>query len=314
MYSRIALSLALVAAGTALGVTLGVLRESTLVTAALLYSEPLPAIIGVCVVHMCFTSGRWPEGIGAASGTVALLLLARLGTPAPSTWAMADGGPLDAAVGGCARRAVPPESWILALWSGANDAGSARTLADVADVVVFNHPELEMDAAFNSEDGELREGPPGTWVWSRGGFSLCGEHDTFPVGDRSVLLFAAPAADASVPLLVTDLPALGPGLESAVAALASAARWADSASLVVAGGGAFPTSFRLTDQRMRASELRPVRLPPSTPSAWRRLPLLPIRAVNRVWAAPSWSGRAEPWAGASAWSAPVLVRLDYQAP
>lgn len=65
---------------------------------------------------------------------------------------------------------------------------------------------------------------------------------------------------------------------------------------------------------MHESELRPVRLPPNTPSAWRRLPLLPIRAVDRVWAAPAWSGRAELWGGASAWSAPVLVRLDYQAP
>jgi hypothetical protein len=314
VYIRIAISLALVAVGTALGLTLGALRESTWITAAVLYSEPLPAILGVCTVHLCFARGRWPEGLGAAAGTVALLLLARLGTPAPSTWGKGEPARLDPAAAACARRAIPPESWILALWSHANDAGSARTLADVGDVVVFNQPEVDVEAAFADVGGELLEGPPGTWVWSRGGFSLCGDLDIFPVGDRSALVFAAPTADASVPLLVTDLPALGPALEAAVASVASASRSAGSPSLVVAGGGSFPTSFRLTDQRMREGNLRPVRLPPDTPSAWGRVPLLSIRAVNRVWAATSWSGRAEPWSGASAWSAPVLVRLDYQAP
>lgn len=314
MSSRAALPIAFVALGIAVGVALGLLREATVPTAALLYVEPLPAVIGVWAVHICFVSDRWAAGVGAAVGTVCLLLLARLLVPAEIPWALSGQTQGVAAAAPCAGHVNSPESFILGLWSDANDAGTVSTLADVADVLILTRPHVDVEAALADVGGELIRARTGTWVWARGGFSLCGEDEVWPVGHSSALLFAAPGADTSVPLIVTDLATFGPGLESEIGDLGAVAEALGGDNVVIAGAGSFPTSFQRTDHRLRAAGLLPLRLPPNAPATWGHVPLVSLRAVNHVWTARGWSGRAQRWTAGKAFSDPVLVRLDYQTP
>ena len=314
MSSRAALPLAFVLLGVVVGVGAGLLREATVPSAMLLYAEPLPAVLGVWVVHLCFARGRWEAGVGAAIGTSCLLILARLSPPLDIPWAARGDAGATPVAAPCAVHASVPDSFILGLWSGADDLGTISTLADVADVLVLTDPDVDVERALAEAGGEVLSTPGATWVWARGGFSLCGETGMWPVGRRSALVFAAPGLDVSVPLLVTNLPALGEELEAEVADVGAAAEAIGGHKLVVAGAGSFPTSFQRTDRRLAEAGLGALRLPPNAPSAWRGLPLVSVRSVNRVWSAAGWSDRAEVWRGGRALRAPVLLRLDYQTP
>ena len=307
-------ALALIVGGVASGPAVGALREGSLLTALVLYAEPLPAVLGVCLVHLCFVRDRWVLGVSGALGLASFLLLSRTITPvalpSPSANPPED---LDA-LAQCSAHAALPDSLILALWSDADYTTAVTRLTDQADVVVLVHPRIAMPPSGTGQAGEFTVVPGGTIVWSRAGFAACGEQDTWAIGQRSALIFAAPGPDVSVPLLVADLPPLGPDLDAEVATVAMVASFVGGA--VVAAAGSFPTSFRRTDLRLADAGLLPVRVPPNAPSAFRGLPLLPLRAVDRVWASPAWSGRGRALDSPTAWSTPVLLRLDatYQTP
>lgn len=308
---RIAVPPLLVLLGVCGGVVIGLLREATPFTALVLFSEPAPAVIGVCVVHLCFTAGRWPEGIAAAIGTASFLLLARGVPPIELSWGASGDVPawIDD-VTQCAADSDAPDSWILAQWTGADDAGTARTLTDMADVVVFFDAQLDLVSALEAAGGELLAVPGGTSVWARSGLALCGETDAWPVGDGAALVFAGPFSDLSVPLLVAKLPAFGDPLEHAVADLTAVTRALQPWGVVVAASASFPTSFRRTDVLFARSGAYAVPLPPNAPEAWGPVPLLTLRAVDRVWANDGWNARGEGWSSGTALRAPMLTRLD----
>ncbi len=299
-------------AGIGLGALTGALRDGTTPTALLLAAEPLPAVLGICTVHVCFTRGRWAAGLAVAVGISAFILLSRITPLAP--WPELPGRPPKdpATLAACGRRAIPPESFILALWTGANDANTVNRLTDVADEVVLVRPGIDLPTPAG---GEYLSLPGDNVIWSRNGFAACGDTDTWPVGRHSALVYASPAPDVSVPLLVTDLPTLGPELNWEIADIGAFAT-ATGGPLVVAGAGTFPTSFLRTSERLDDAGLAELRLPPNAPIAWGRLPLLALRSVNHVWVAPAWTGRGEVLDGGASWSAPVVLRLDatYQTP
>ncbi len=298
-----------------LGVATGLVREANDVTAVLLLSEPLPAVLGICVVHLCFVSGRWLQGLCAAVGTTFFLLFSRVGPTLPMDWAPSAAAPgWVGSVETCAGRVSLPSAWILAQWNGANDAPALRSLADIADVIVLVDPTVNPDAALETAGGELRGVPGGALVWARAGFALCGEADAWPVGEHSALVFAAPGADIAVPLLVSSLPLFGAALETEVGAIADVARGVGDSAMVVAADVGFPSSFVRTDAALYAADLRAARLPPNAPAAIGPLPLLTLRSVNRVWASSRWAVRGQRAPGGTALSAPMIVRFDYQVP
>ncbi|MSP54333.1 MAG: hypothetical protein EXR69_01805 [Myxococcales bacterium] len=307
-------ALALIVGGLLAGLTVGALREGALLTALILYAEPLPTVIGVCLIHLCFVRDRWALGVSGALGLGSFLLLSRtippVSLPLP---AASPPGELDA-LAACSAEVALPDSLILALWSGADNLTAVTRLTDEADVVVLVNPRVAMPPGGGGQAGEYTMVPGGTIVWSRAGFAACGDEDTWAVGRHSALVFAAPGPDVSVPLLISGLPPLGPELDAEVATVAMVAELLGGA--VVAAAGSFPTSFQRTDQRLAGAGLRPVRVPPNAPSTFRGVPLLPLRAVDRVWVTEAWSGRARALESQTAWSAPVLLRLEatYQTP
>lgn len=301
--------------GTVLGVSVGLVREASLPTAALLWMEPVPAVVGMCAVHLCFVQRRWSLGVGVASGVAGFLLLSRITPPVPLPWAAeADDAPVLADAAGCAIGAEPPYAWILGQWTGADTPSTVRALADVADIVVLYAPAVDVDAALADAGGELRHLSGGAAVWARAGFAGCGAVDAWPVGEAGTLLFAAPASGQPVPLVVDALPWAGAPLEAEVAALGAVARSVASPALVVAADAPLPTSYARTDGALADAGLRVFRLPPNAPAALGPLPLLTLRAVNRVWAGPAWSVRGQTAPGGSTLAAPMLVRFDYQVP
>lgn len=301
--------------GVGLGLVVGALREASLPTAALLLAEPAPAVVGICAVHLCFLRGRWGAGVGLAVGVSGFLLLSRVAPVWSVPWPAAAGEGVDApALGACAASAEPPYSWILAQWTGADTASTVHALTDVADVVVLHAPAVDIDAALADVGGELRALPDGGAVWARAGFAACGAADAWPVGAGSTLLFPSPAAGQPVPLLVGAWPLLGGALEAEVGAVAAAAAGVGSPDLVVAADAALPTSYARTDVALADAGLRAFRLPPNAPAALGPLPLLTLRAVNRVWAGPAWTARGQTAPGGTALAAPMLVRFDYQVP
>ena len=310
----------IVAAGLVLGLIVGAVRERSTITALLLWSEPLPAVIGVCLVHLCFVSGRWTHGVATAVATVSYLLLAR--TVPVFGWRPLPGEPPSdvETLGACGQRAALPDSWILAVWSGADDVTTLQHLIDVSDVVVLLHPALPMgdDGPTMPTDkdavGEFLTVPGRSVVWSRAGFAACGDSDTWPIGLHSALVYVAPAPETAVPLVVSDLAPLGEELDRDVGAIGALAR-SMGGSLVVAASATFPTSFRATDLTLLHANLRSVAIPPNAPEAVGRLPLLTLRPVNRVWVTDDWSARAEVLESGTSLAAPVVLRLDaYQTP
>lgn len=298
-----------------LGLAAGLLREGNDITAVVLLSEPLPAVLGLALVHLCFVAGRWLQGVCAAVGVALFLLLSR-GVPAlPMEWAASVAAPAWVApVEACTSHVSLPSAWILAQWNGADDASALRSLADIADVIVLVDPAVNADAALNAAGGELRGVPGGALVWARAGFALCGDADTWAVGDHSALVFVAPGADIVVPLVVSTLPLFGAALSEEVGAITDVARGVGASALVVAASAGFPTSFSRTDQAFAAAGMRSVRLPPNAPAAVGPLPLLTLRSVNRVWASSRWAVRGQRAPGGSALAAPMIVRFDYQMP
>jgi hypothetical protein len=298
-----------------LGLAAGLLREGNDLTAVVLLSEPLPAVLGIGLVHLCFVSGRWLQGVFAAVAVALFLLFTRVAPALPMEWAPSAAAPAWVApVQACASHVSLPSAWILAQWNGANDPGALRSLADIADVIVLVDPTVNADAALETAGGELRGVPGGALVWARAGFALCGDADAWAVGDHSALVFVAPGTDIAVPFVVSTLPLFGAALAKEVGAIADVARGVGDSALVVAASAGFPTSFSRTDQAFAAAGVRTVRLPPNAPAAIGPLPLLTLRPVNRVWASSRWAVRGQRAPGGSAVAAPMIVRFDYQMP
>lgn len=297
--------------GGALGVAVGLLREGNPVTAALMWAEPLPAVVGIAAVHLCFSSGRGLWGLACAATTAAFLLSSRLLPSLPP--ALVARSAVPAGVDAC----VPevPESLILTHWRGANDAAVINALVDQADVLILSEPALDPADLWSEPDGELMFARDDLWVWARAGFAACGDADRWAVGRLGVLVFAAPTAATAVPLFISTLPSFGDALHTEAGALADAALTLGNATAVVIADADFPTSYRHTDLRLASAGQRSIALPPNAPNRLGPLPFLTLRPTVKLWAGSAWQGRGRAQA-ADTLHTPVVIRLDlrYQTP